>query len=330
MHKDNLMKRISYKARAVFVSICVSIIFVPFAQADWKNDIGTFRIGVVGGSDPSSVLAKLEPFRLALEEKLGVSVNVLPSPNLRSLMRSHIEGRNEYAIVSASAYAAGWAKCECIEPLVAAKSSDGSSGIHSIIVTRKGNGITAPKDLLGKKIITLGANSTLGYSFPIHQLQLNKIDLLSGGTQLEFPETGEEALRLFASGEGDALFGWSSKMGDPDIGYSRGVLNQLAGLLPNGLGSTEVIWTSSKVPHRVHSIRKSLAGEPKRLLKEVLSTLFEKDPIAFDAIEPEFGGGFEIISQSDFRDLVVFAKSVLPEKIEVVEESMPVKEGVTE
>lgn len=301
------------------------LVFSTNTYADWKDDIGTFRIGIVGGSDPSEVIAKVEPFRLALEEALQVPVAIVPSPDLRSLVRSHFEGRNEYAVLSPSAYAAGWANCECIEPLVVAKSSDASSGVYSIIISRKDGNISNTSHLSGKQIMTMGENSTLGYSFPIHQLQRQKIDLTSGGTQMLFPNSGEDALRRFAAGEGDALMGWTSKTGDAANGYSRGSLSQLEEIAPGILEKIRTIWTSNKIPHRVHSIRKNLAGEPKRLLRQLLSTLFENDPIAFDAIEPEFGGGFEISSQSDFNELVEFAKNAVPSPLESKQDNSPNK-----
>lgn len=301
----------------LFVAIPVS----GQTQEDWKNDLGTFRIGVVGGKNPAKVISSLEPFRLAVEEELKLPVSILPSPDLRTLLQRHTSGRNEYAILSASAYAAGWASCECIEPLVVATSSDGASGVVSSIIVRDGSDVFRPRDLIGKKIMALGENSTVGYSFPVFQLQKQGIDLMAGATELVFAPTAEEALRRFAEGEGDALFGWSSAVEETGDEVVRGSTYRLAALLPGGKEDIRVIWTSESVPHRVHSIRKNLPSEPKKLLQNLMVRLFEDDPIAYDAVEPEFGSGFKAISQESFKPLVDFVSDAVPKKLDTASET---------
>ncbi|MGI9401206.1 MAG: hypothetical protein ACR2O0_08140, partial [Rhizobiaceae bacterium] len=38
--------------------------------ADWRDDLGAFRVAIQTGTNSSKALARAEPFRLALEEKL--------------------------------------------------------------------------------------------------------------------------------------------------------------------------------------------------------------------------------------------------------------------
>ncbi|MGB7335221.1 MAG: phosphate/phosphite/phosphonate ABC transporter substrate-binding protein [Salaquimonas sp.] len=315
-----MFKNVRMPLRASFAcSLALSFTMISAqskpALADWKDELGAFRVGIVGGSDPATLLAKVEPFRLALEEKLEVPVSFLPTPDLRSLILAHAEGRNEYAILSASAYASAFASCECLEPLVSAKSADGSYGVYSIIITRKNTGLNSINDLPGKKIVALGKNSTLGYSYPIFSLQKQNVDLMKGETEFLFAETADKALARFANGEGDALIGWSSRAGEASTGYSRGTLRQLADANPGILAGLTVLWTSDLVPQRVHSIKKNLVAEPKKRIKELLLQMFETDPVAFDVIEPDFNGGFTPVAQSDFSQLVEFAKSPIPKPL---------------
>lgn len=308
---------ISCKSRILASVAFASLVFSPLqAKADWKEVLGTFRIGIVTSGNTGEELAKMEPFRLAVSEKLGIPVEIIPTRDLATLVRNHVEGRNEYAVLSASAYGAAWTLCECVEPLVAAKSFDGSLTSHSILIARKSAEISSTQGAVGKKIIALGSDSVLGYAFAVHELQLQKVDLLGGGTEFVFFESAEAALTAFAKGEGDALIGWTSNMGDPSQGYSRGSLSQMATLDPALLDQVQVIWTSSGIPHRLHSIRKNLGGEPKRLMRELLGDLYEGDPVAYDAIEPDYSGGFQAVEQAMFDKISAFARSPVPARME--------------
>ncbi len=73
-----------------------------------------------------------------------------------------------------------------------------------------------------------------------------------------------------------------------------------------------VIWTSGGIPHRVHSIRKNLEGELKRLMRELLSGLNDNDPVAYDAIEPDYSGGLVIANQAAFSRIAEFSRSPVP------------------
>ncbi len=296
---------------ALFLSILAVVPFgVSIARADWKDDLGTLRIGIVANGDIARVFAKVEPFRLAVSEKLGIPVEIIPSGDLASLIQNHAEKRVEYAIFSAASYAATWQLCECVEPLVVARSSDGSHGIYPVVIARKDGPVKSINDLAGKNILIMSKQSVVTYSLPIYQLKKSGIDLTAGQTRLtEFP-SADEALEAFAAGEGDAILGWSSKVGDPTQGYSRGTMKVLLELDPVLAGSLGEVWSGPMVPHRVHSIQKNIASEPKSLLRELLTGLYDGDPVAFDSVEPTYyGGGFDLARQSDFDALVDYFQS---------------------
>jgi phosphonate transport system substrate-binding protein len=322
LYKWNIFAKIH---KAVWVAFAGIMLIAFPASADWKEELGSFRIGVVLNGNTGDELAKMEPFRLAVAEKLGIPVEILPTRDLVTLIRNHVEGRNEYAILSATAYGAAWSLCECIEPLVAAKSSDGSLTSHSILISRNSVNMKSPKDAIGKKVVALGSDSVMGYAFAVHELQQQKIDLLGGGTEFVFFQSAEEALTAFANGEGDAMIGWTSNVGDVSQGHSRGSLAQLAVLNPELLDKVQVLWTSSGVPHRLHSIRKNLEGEPKRLMRELLLELFEGDPVAYDAIEPDYSGGFQAVEPAMIDKVSAFAKAPIPTKMEKPVSADPAK-----
>jgi phosphonate transport system substrate-binding protein len=295
---------------------------LPFsapAQASWQEDLGSLRIGIVTSGRNSTILPSVEPFRLAMQEKLSVPVEIFGAPDLPALIRAHAEGKVEYAVFSALSYAATWNLCECVEPAALVRSGDGSDSVVSIVLVRKGSAIGKPVDLIGKKILVLGQQSIAGFAFPLFEMQQQGITLNRENTGFIFAESAEEAIARFASGEGDALIGWAPSSGNAGAVETSGTLHkllQLSGGLPVDFTR---IWQSPPIPQKVHSIRKNLPGEAKREIRALLSDLFDSDPIAYDSIEPVLGGGFEIATQSRFLQLIEFAanplvKPLIPEK----------------
>jgi len=209
--------------------------------------------------------------------------------------RSHVE----YAVLSASAYAAAFALCECVEPLAIANSGDGTGSFRQVLIARQG-GPSNLAALAGKKIAKLSGSALGGALLAATELKAAGLDLDAAAMAFE---DSDAALAALADGTVDAVLGWSSMTGDPSAGYSRGTLRRIAeregSVLEYG-----VIWESSAIPQRVHAVRTNLDGEAKTILRSLLTGMFNSDPLAYDSIEPLFGGGFAAARQSQFDALV--------------------------
>lgn len=294
------------------IIVCVSwFLSYALAHADWRQDIGTLRIGVVADSSNSLLIIQAEPFKLAIQEALNLPVEIFAARDYPSLVRAHSDGRVEYAILSASAYAAVHVICECAEPLVVPLASDGTASYKSILITRIKDGLNTVEALKGKHIIALSEDSIAGYAFPLFELVKAGIKLKDEGAKITFGSEFEPAANQFADGIGDALLGWSSVKGDKSAGYSRGTLKDLADINGVSIEGFKVIWQSSDISHNVHSVRKNLPGEAKTILRELLSKMNTEDPVAYDSIEPYYSGGFSIARQTAFAPMVEFAKNPL-------------------
>ncbi|TJV77858.1 MAG: phosphonate ABC transporter substrate-binding protein [Mesorhizobium sp.] len=117
----------------------------PPAHADWRADIGTFRIGIVaepGGGNTVPGLARLTD---AYTNALGMKVEFVVARDYAALIEAQASGRLQYAVYSALAYATASVRCGCVEPLVAPVDADGAAGVRSLLVTRDGKvpGLTA-------------------------------------------------------------------------------------------------------------------------------------------------------------------------------------------
>lgn len=290
------------------ILLCMSF---TLAHADWRQDIGTLRIGIVAGDNVSHTIVQAEPFRLAVQEALNVPVEIFGARDFPALIRAHSDGRVEYAVLSATAYAAVHVICKCVEPSVVARASDGTTSYKSVIITRNKDNIKSIAQLKDKHLIALSANSIAGYSFALFELAKAGNNLLQQGAEISFGSKYEPAAKQFFEGKGDALIGWSSFTGEQSKGYSRGTLRDLAKIEGASLSDYRVIWQSSDISHSVHSIRKNLPGEAKTIVRELLSKMYKEDPAAYDSIEPYYSGGFSIARQSLLVPLIKFAKEPL-------------------
>jgi phosphonate transport system substrate-binding protein len=298
---------------AAIAGLCLAL--AGPANADWREEMGSFRVAVAAAQDAQATAARIEPFRLALEQALGLPVEIVTMRDYPAIIDAAARSRIEYAILSASAHAAAYASCECVEPLVTATLANGGSAFTQQLIGRS----DGPADLAalgGRKIAVVETGSVGGVMLAGHALRKAGLDLEGGAaTLLPFPDTGA-AIRALADGSADALLGWSSAATDPRTGASPGTLRQISEL-GGATFKTRVLWESSPIPHRVHAVRKSLAGEAKTILRSLLGSLFDTDPVAYDAVEPDFGGGFLAARQSQFQQLVdMFRQAGLSIKFE--------------
>lgn len=277
------------------------------ASADWRQEIGVFRIGVVATDDVPGTLARIEPFRLSVSEALEMDVEFFPTSNSRSLIDALVGERIEYAILSASGFALASVRCKCVEPLVIPRSTDSTDGYHIIGITRDGNDLN-PEKLSTMNTAMISRNSITGAEFVKHLLEKEFPTQTNFEVNFQSKETSEETQEAFANGEYDVLFGWSSLTGDPGAGYSRGTLRQLLDK-SFSINALRVGWKSPQIPHRPHVVRKNLPGDAKNRLRDTLVNLFDRDPVAYDSIEPVFGGGFTAARNERFRELTEFLET---------------------
>ena len=294
-----------------FIIIAITI-FQPAsvkpAMADWRKELGVFRVGIVSAGDTNATLARSEPFRLALSEALGIDVELFAARDHAGLVNALASARIEYAVLSATAYALTWALCECIEPIAIPTSSDNSASYRTVLISGPG-GPDEPSEIRNSPVGGLAEDSIGGFALAVHLLRQEGFDISADDIGIEFRSGAEAAVDAFLAGEFKTLIGWSSMTGDPARGYSRGTLAKIAEQKGGTSQGYRIIWHSPPIPHHPHVIRKSLDSEVKRILRELLPTMYADDPIAYDSIEPVYGGGFLPARHGSFTVLVNFIRS---------------------
>ncbi len=282
------------------------------ANADWREEMGRMRIGFLDKAAGAEPVLQMEPFRLAIEEKLGLTIELVPFANLAGMARAQAAARLEYAIYPATTYAATWINCECIEPLVVPAAGDGSTATRSILITRRNSAIRSPADLQGRSVWVLRKEGIIAERFAFHAMKSEAADLDTAMIEVLSADNPRSVIERFAAGEGDALIGWSSMQGEAATGYSRGTARLLAEIA-GGFENYSITWQSPALPHPVHAIRKNMDAQAKNLLREVLTQMNVQDPVAYDAVEPVFEGGLQTVPHAAFQPAIAFVRSLLPE-----------------
>jgi phosphonate transport system substrate-binding protein len=265
---------------------------VPPARADWRDDVKVLRVGILGGTDPAYRLATLEPFRVYLQDKTRVPVEIVPAATYDALIDAQAEGKVDYAIYSATAFATAVVKCDCVEAFAAPVAADGSLGFYAILVGRAGDSIATLAGAEGKRIGLGPADSVAGSIVPRHALAADGIDpdtYFLGITEFPAPEL---AVKAMLRGEVDVAAAWSSLTGSESLGYSFGTLNRLVAEGMLGMDRIRIVWQSRLIPFGPHALRTSLPPELKSVLSGALLSMAREDTEALDAVDRlGFGGG---------------------------------------
>jgi len=262
------------------------------ALADWRDDFKLLRIGVLGGTDATYRLATLEPFRVYIQDKTGVPVEIIPEPTYDALISAQAAGDVDYAIYSATAYATAVKRCECVEAFAAPIAADGALGFYSILLARAGDAIPNLGGAKGKRLGLGPDDSVTGSIVPRHAFATDDIDPSTFFLSVtDFPSP-EEAVAALLRGEVDLAAAWSSLTGSEQQGYAFGTLTRMVSDGTLTMDRVRVVWQSQLIPFGPHALRDDLPPELRSLLTGALITMARDDTEALDAVDRlGFGGG---------------------------------------
>ncbi|WP_158259817.1 PhnD/SsuA/transferrin family substrate-binding protein [Phyllobacterium phragmitis] len=266
------------------------------AHADWRKELGRFRIGVAAPRITEMNPTEIGRLKSIYAAALDMPVELVVLPDIPALIDAQATERIDYTIETSAAYAAAYTACECVEPLVAPIGADRSLGIRSILLLRTN---VDGKDLKSARI-ALPADAAKAAAFiPVSTYMLSgtNADLVHD----TFTNAGslEKAEKLFTSGKIDGFFGWVPASGE-ELQRHGGTL---ARLTEQGLdrNSYRIAWESSLLRYGPHAVRANLAPEAKLILRQFLVSLSTRDPDAYDLIDPVHGGGFVAVGSNDYR-----------------------------
>lgn len=267
------------------------------AHADWREELGTFRVGIAMKDGERYEPDRFEGFRQAAAQALGMPVEIVQARDASALIDAQASSRIEYSILSALGYATAYAMCECIEPLAAPVSDDGATGIRSILLAQNAQ-VSGISEVGGARIAAGPANSVGGDLLPAAGFSWQGKPFARSGLDIVQVETSGEALRMLAAGEVAAAFTWEyARPGSPPA-FTDGPQNYVHEITD---GEYTVLWRSDPIRFGPHAIRRNLPAEARSALRRMLLSLDRDAPSVYDAVSPALGGGFRPASHDDYR-----------------------------
>lgn len=266
-------------------------------RADWRHDIGTFRIGIVAEPGAGNTVAGLSRLTEAFSNALGMKVEFFVAQDFATLIEAQERGSVEYAVYSALAYVTAQRRCGCVEPLVAPLDSSGAAGIRAVLIGRD------------ETVSTLDAIESHRIALPpdgLGVIQLGMIGLHAQGVILDpdsalvvHAASAAEAEGMLADGSVDAMIGWAPTGEGVGEAGNGGTVARLtaAGLEPSRL---HVLWQSPMLRYGPHAVRRDLDPEAKRRLAVFLTNLKTQTPDVYDLLESRHSGGLVAASSSDY------------------------------
>ncbi len=279
------------------------------AWAGWREEIGTFRIGMVAEPGAGNAVPGLALLTDAYSAALGVPVKVFVARDYATLIQAQIDRRVDYAVYSATAYALASVRCGCVEPLVAPTDADGAVSVRSVLVTRDAK-VTKPADMATRRIALGAPDSVTATLMPLADLAAAGVTDVAGQPLLRHAASASAAEAMLADGTVDAVFGWqrareAGAQGTPPRG---GTLTRLeaAGIPASAL---QVVWSSGVLRYGPHAVLSSLDKEAKRRLVDFLTGLKARAPQVYGLLERDHMGGFVAVKASDYETAAALVRA---------------------
>lgn len=268
------------------------------SQAGWREDMKTFRVGMIAEDGAGQTVPGLSALKRAYSQALGMPVEIFVARDYPALIDAQASSRVDYAIYSTTAYATAALLCSCVEPVAAPVGEDGTAGIVSILVTRDDKLTNLAG--IGKHRIAIAPPDNIAASMlPLSSLTVAGAALNASKPYLVHAESASAAEAMLVDGPVDAIFGWAQADTAGTISLSSGTLGRLeaAGL---ERASLKVVWQSPLLRYGPHALRSGLDPEARRILVTFLTGLKGLYPDIYGLLDTDHGGGFVEVSEPDY------------------------------
>ncbi|MEM9575043.1 MAG: PhnD/SsuA/transferrin family substrate-binding protein, partial [Pseudomonadota bacterium] len=166
--------------KAQFGSIIAATLFVSAqslfalqpAYADWRQDMGVFRIGIATKDGEPFKEGALEGFRVQASQALAMPVEIFQARDASSLIDAAASSRIEYAILSSLSFVTLDLTCDCALPIAAPTSADGATATRSVLIV-DAEEVVSLQDLAGKRLAMGPESSLTGSILPTAQFSLD-------------------------------------------------------------------------------------------------------------------------------------------------------------
>jgi phosphonate transport system substrate-binding protein len=229
-------------------------------KRDWAKEIPTIRVGLLGGENDADRLARVDGYKKLMEETFEVPVKLLLAADYAGVIQAFVAKQLEIAYMSPAAYAAAWLESNGdVVPLVVTQEQDGSNSYVSVMYVRSDSDITSLADMKGHSLAWADPNSASGYLIPRAEFRAQGID---PEPHKYFGLTGfagghEQGVVAVLNHQYDAGVTWTSGVGDPAVGYTRGNLRMMVDKKMLNMKDLRIIWKSRPILNGPLTVRKS-------------------------------------------------------------------------
>ena len=278
---------------------------------EWKSQVKEFRVGLLGGENTSSRLARYDGFQRLLQDALGIPVKLYPAADYGGVMQAMAAGQVDLSEFSPSAFAGTWLDCKCVEPTVVPQEKDGSVFYVSVMLTRKDSGIDSIEQMKGHSLAWADPNSASGYLIPSASLKAGGIDLADGAyfSRTGFAGGHEQAIVAVLNKQFDACVTWTSGQGDISQGYSRGAVRGMVDRGMLNMADVNIIWRSGKIPNGPWGLRSALPASLKAAFTAFMLDLPKSHKDIYDQIEQGSGIGYQPATMELYKDIIALRET---------------------
>jgi phosphonate transport system substrate-binding protein len=287
---------------------------VSSAVADWRQDMKTFRIGMIADDGAGQTVPGLATLKRAYSQALGLPVEIFVARDYAALIDAQARARVDYAIYSATAYATASLLCSCVEPVVAPVGDEGTTGIVAILVTRDGR-LSSLAEIGKHRIAVEPPDSIAGFLLPRLELAGGSVTLTGSEPYLVHADSASAAETMLVDGSVDAIFGWGPAGAETGADISGGTLDRLVAAGLDG-SSLTVVWKSPLLRYGPHALRAGLDGEVRKSLVTFLTNLKGLQPDVYDLLDTHHGGGFVEVGVGDYSSAVHMVKQLSEDGVE--------------
>lgn len=258
-----------------------------------------FRIGLVALPGKDAGVEGLSDIKSTYAAALGRPVEVLVARDYGLLATAQMEGRIDYAVYSAVAYAAAMRRCNCLVPLAAPVDEKGIVGFQSLLIVRsdgpgeRGRLAIGPVDSLATRLAPLAGSSAA--------------QTAAAEARLVETDSAGQAQAMFLAGAIDGFFGWLPTRNRTEDAHdstpATGTLMQLeaAGLDPS---TWRIAWRSPLLRYGPHAIRNDLPEADARRLSTLLTGV-TGDEVEFSTrLTSGHGNRFLPVTAEDYAAVV--------------------------
>ena len=273
-------------------------------KRDWAAQIPLIRMGLLGGENDADRLARVDDYKKLMEATFEVPIKLMVAADYAGVIQAFAAKQLDICYMSPAAYASAWLESNGdVVPLVVTQEADGSTAYVSVLYVRADSAIHSLADMKGHSLAWADPNSASGYLIPRAEFRAQGIDPEPGKY---FSSTGfagghEQAVVAVLNHQYDAGVTWTSGIGDPAQGYTRGNLRMMVDKKMLDMKDLRIVWTSRPILNGPLTVRKSTPASFQADMLAFHLALPKAYPDIYHSVDMGNGKGWVPVKHADFQ-----------------------------